>query len=521
MFRRRKWVAAAGAAVLLFAACSSSDDDDASAGTRGGTTDRLGLVVGAPMTSPDFVGRIDQSATTGLLNNVNEALTQLHYDSDGNLEWEPLLAESWERIAPLQWRFHLRQGVVFQSGKPLTAADVVYSINKTLADGAESSGTAFAANLDRAELVDEYIVDMFTQAPDDFVFRSMYRIGVQPEGWGEANPHEAARTADGTGPYRLLEFSTSGDRMVLERWPDYWGDNESIIDEIEIRVVPETGARLAALQAGEADVAIGLSPELLSAAPAQRTTPGIEVEILRIDTNTPPLDNVDVRRALNMAVDRQLIIDGLYSGFARPSNGQTIPPAAFGYNEQLEDYEYDPDGARQLLEQNGAAGATLSMSCTSELNGQVIDDLCNTVAQMLRDVGLEVNVDMATSQKWIDEGLFAPENGLTPPSLAWARAGSDTLHAGQTMLTWFECGGPRSTFCNPEIEQKIQAAAEFSDLGEQEAAWQEVQRLVREQAPVIWLVTLDAAVGAAANADGPVYPSIADGDFYFKEWSIR
>jgi peptide/nickel transport system substrate-binding protein len=522
-------VGAATVGALLATACGSDSDDRAVGSVAGATStapsteetassgagggQRLVYAGATPIRTLDFLGVFDVTAWALLVGNVNEPLTRLTYAADGELEWVPGLAESWERIAPLQWRFKIREGVMFSDGKPLTAADAVFSINKEVRPDAE--GSVVVANLDRAEVVSDYLLDVFTKTPDNFAPRSLYRIGVQQDGWGVSNAEAAATTAVGTGPYVLAEFSP--ERAILRKAEDYWGDNSEIIEEIEVRVVVEPGTRLAAVQAGEVNVAEGLSPALLAAAPATISVPGVEVELMRIDTQRPPFDDVNVRRAMNMAIDRKLLIESLFEGFATLPNGQGVPPQAFGYNDDLVDYPFDPEAARSAIEAAGATGAAVDIMCTLE-NGATAGDVCNTVAQMLNDVGLSASVDFVTFDEWIEDGLNAPQNGLTPPALFHIATSTDTLNAGAPTAQWFLCDSARNTFCDDDVVHSIETASAETDVDSQETAWAHALELIREAAPIVWLAVPSMAVATTEGVTGQLYP--LSGDVYWSEWRI-
>jgi peptide/nickel transport system substrate-binding protein len=494
---------------------ASNPDTEASspgqAGSAGGEVLRIGTVLGPR--SADPIGTIDAGVFMIQVGDVLEPLTKLERTDDGGLDWVPLLATSWEQVEPTKWRFELREGVTFHDGSDFTSDDVVFTFDKATADDAEVG--AILGTIDHAEKVSDYVVDIVTTEPNPLLPRFLFRTGIQPEGWGVDNVEEAQSTAIGTGPYRLV--STTPDFTVLEKSDKYWGDNADVIDRLEFRAIPEAGARFAALQSGEIDVAVSLPPELASQAPKNLEGSGGDVRVARINTGNPALADAEVRRALNMAIDRQSIIDGIQGGAADPANGQVIPSAAFGYNTELTDFEYDPDEARRILEEKGVAGTHLTFMCNNQL-GTVTVDSCNTIQQNMNDVGMDVELQIADQDTWIQSGLLAPKNGVTPPDFFLLDSSSETFTAGLLIPRWFMCGTDRSTYCNPQLDEKILAAQREPSAEVAETAWFEIAEELRDESPMLWVVARRARVSVADNVEAPLYPLFEDGDVYWSEW---
>src|SRR5690606_7146985 len=190
---------------------SSEEPDDSteqSTPSDAGGATTLRWATGSELGSLDVVAdQVNGTTRRILVGTVLEGLTKINNDND-ELSWEPLLAESWERVDELRWRFELREGVTFHDGSEMTAADVAYSINKLASpDSAEDSTLE---NVAGAEVVDDHTVDVLTKVPDFFAFRALSAIGIQPENWG-ADEAQARDTAIGTGPYRVESVSAARD----------------------------------------------------------------------------------------------------------------------------------------------------------------------------------------------------------------------------------------------------------------------------------------------------------------------
>jgi peptide/nickel transport system substrate-binding protein len=502
-------IAALLGVVGLAAASLTACGDDSGSGTE--AQDSLTYAVASPIKSLDVNAHLDNSAQILLGGNVLETLTKVSKDSAGNVIWVPMLAQSYERIGPSQWRFHLLKGVKFSNGQPMTANDVVYSVTKRLSP--ESEPTSVLSNIDHAVKVDDDTVDIFSKKPDNFVDRAVYYIYIQPDGWGKTGGDANAEVI-GTGPYQFDSMSPAGDTARITRWDGYRG-NKPALGEIDMRAIPEAGSRLAALMANEVQVSFQLDPDLLTKAPAKLTMPGGEVVMGRIATQNPPFDNLNVRKALNMAIDRDTLINKVRSGLAVPAKAQSIVPSVSGYDPNLADYPYDPEQAKKLVADAGATGHSLSLMCLSDKYGPVGRNECQTIGQMFTDIGFNVQIDMQPDDKWISNGLLAPGNKLKIPDVFWVPTSS--TNAGANMTSWYSCDSTRATYCDPVLTKQIDDAQAIENIDAQATAWQGVMRYIKDKAPMVWLDVPQNAVATAAGVKGVVYPVLQD--IYWSEWS--
>lgn len=469
---------------------------------------------GSAVGNLDIVANLEGTSRRLLKGNVGEGLAKVTIN-DGELSWEPLLATEWEQIEPQRWRFKIRQGVTFHDGTPMTVEDVVYTVNK-VADPA-SSKTSILQNIASAEVFDEETVDILTKSPDFFAYRAAAEISIQKQGWGTDDVAAAQNTLIGTGPYKLESVSPARDLATLVRSDTYWGDNSGALERINLRVIPDSGARLAALNAGEIDVAFDLSPDLVQVAPASLSTAATEVDILRINALVPPLDDVRVRQALNYAVDQDVLINNIRLGFAGKPNGQAITGPVRGYNADLTDYGFDLERARELIAEAGAEGAELTLMCPSEYYGAVGVNTCQTLEAMYEAAGLEIELQFLPHARWIAEGLLAPRNGTPPPSLFYIQAGSETLDATPYVRNYLTCNEERSTICDEGLDAAANAALTVADPEEQAAAYSEVLAQAHELAVMVWLTNPQNVVATVQGIQGPVYNE--GSTVFWADWS--
>ena len=259
-----------------------------------------------------------------------------HYNrllnGDSNFNLEPELAESWE-VSPdgKTWTFHLRQGVTFHDGKPLVAADVVYTFRR-LIDPATNSGAASLMSFLTPEgivAVDDATVTMTTAEPvvelPQLITNKFTHI-VQD---GAKTEDLKAGKSPGTGPFMIEKFVPGEPIRILRRYDGYWR-GAAASPCIKAIVVQEPATAMAAIKSGEADVLLSVSPTII---PALKEDSSVTLQataastsyVITMWTDTPPFDDVRVRQAFKLVVDRQAMVDNVFLGFAEPGNDNPVP----------------------------------------------------------------------------------------------------------------------------------------------------------------------------------------------------
>src|SRR5215210_4958945 len=282
----------------------------------------------------------------------------------------PGLAETWEISEDgLVYTFNLRQGVKFHDGEEFNADAVVGWFNSIDpdAEGTQYDATAFPYTkdfitdwVDTVEAVDEYTVKMTLPKPYAPLLANLAIPNssiISPKAL-TLGLDELAVNPSGTGAFKLArpEDWVRDSQMVLEANPDYWGGAPKVAQFI-FRVIPESSTRLQAVEAGEVDIVWPLSSEDVERA---RGNPdlvivedaGLNVNDIALNVEKDPFTSKEVRQALNYAVNREELSEGLYNGNMVPAGG-VLPPVDWAYNEDLKDYPYDPDQARTLLQTAG------------------------------------------------------------------------------------------------------------------------------------------------------------------------
>ncbi len=301
----------------------------------------------------------DESATWAVLCNIYEGLVRF----DRRLQLQPGLAESWSNPDPLHWIFRIRRGVLFHDGRPLRAADVVYSLRRAVFHEDSLVSGYFASVKSIASAGSESVV-VETTEPDPILLNKLAFAFVVPQAETMEQSSLATRPV-GTGPYRLDGW-TADNRFVLRRVTDYWGPRPAV-GEIEMVGIPDEGKRADALSARDVDLARTLDWSHVADLAGR---PGIAilaensltVMMLSLytgefmpDSRWPkrnPLALREVRQAIQLALDRPAIAARFQNGRAQPSY-QYAPPEVFGYDRQSAVPPRDVAAARRLLQAAG------------------------------------------------------------------------------------------------------------------------------------------------------------------------
>ena len=308
-------------------------------------------------------------------NIIADTLFSTLVTLDGEFKPRPALAESWKVLDDHTWEFKLRPGVKFSDGTPFTPDDVVFTFQRipTVLNSPSSFNYAVKP-VERLEIVDPLTIRMHTKQPEPLLPYFLNGVHIVSRKYGEGAAtadYNSGKAAIGTGPYKL-ESVLLGDHVVFVRNDNYWGP-KPFWDRINYRMIPNDAARTAALQAGDVDIIDQVSTRdvaTLKKNPALdiRAPAGQRLIYIYIDSGrevTPnasdlsgnplpknPLQDLRVRKALSLAINREGIKSQIMDGYAVPT-GQLLPEGAIGYTPDLKPDPYDPAQAKKLLAEAG------------------------------------------------------------------------------------------------------------------------------------------------------------------------
>ncbi len=361
------------------------------------------------------------------------------------------LAASWRPVSETVWEFKLRPGVTWHDGKPFTADDVAFTIERTPNVPNSPGGFGgFVRAITRVEVVDPLTLHLHTARPHPLLPTELASVAIISRHAGQGastEDYNSGKAAIGTGPYRLGEYR-SGDRTVLLRNDRYWGQREHW-ERVNYRFIGNDAARSAALLAGDVQMIDQVPTSDLPRLRAdQRVTVsetlGLRVIYLSADHSragnlpfvtdndgkpiaTNPFNDIRVRRALSMAINRQALTERVMEGTAQPT-GQWLPPGTFGYNPDVAVPRFDADQAKRLLAEAGYPnGFRLTLHSP---NDRYPNDArtAQAVAQMWTRIGIRTEVE---ALPWAS---FAARSNRQEFAMRLAGWGSTTGEASYTLV---------------------------------------------------------------------------------------
>jgi peptide/nickel transport system substrate-binding protein len=437
------------------------------------------------------------------------AETLVRIDEKGVLQ--PLLAKDWSVSDDgLTVTFDLRQGVTFQDGTPFDADAVKWNIERTLDTDLKVPQRAPLTPIASVDAVDASTVVLHLSQPAPALVSAMSNTTsamLSPASVdAEGNSYDNVTHPVGTGPY-AFDSRAKGERLVVQRNDAYWGE-KPYYDQVVFQIVPEATTRESLLLAGQAEMIL-LPPA--ADLPALTNNPRVNVLLapgdrtvfIAINTTNGVLADKRVRQALNYAVDKQAIIDGVLFGAADELDAP-MAPSLFGYSK-LGAYAYDPEKAKALLQEAGVAQGTPIDMITP--TGRYLQDFQATqaVAGYLRDVGLEPSVRTMDWPSYVATILKPPgENDTQLHLLGWAPS---YLDASQQMLQFWSTQSPpnglaTSFYSNPQVDDLIVAASQEVDSSKRADLYHQAAKLVWDDAPWIFLWTQRFPIAYSADIDG-------------------
>jgi peptide/nickel transport system substrate-binding protein len=483
-FLRTSAFAAAGGTIAL-AGCASSGSGAKTDSSKSSGTLTMSQPADATTMDPQLQGDV---ADMNILINMFDCLTT----RDAQNRLVPQLATSWRAVNPTTWRFTLRKGVTFHNGEPFNAAAMKYSIERMLNPKTASPIVEFAdAGVTGVNIIDEYTADVVSNAPAPIIPEQSALfdgVMVPPKYIEEKGAAYFAKHPVGTGPFKFAAWQP-GVQVAMEANSRYWGGAPSIAQLI-VKPVPDTATALASLESGELDLVTGLVGSDVKPLAGQSgikivSVPGIRVYFVDIDTEAGgPLADVRVRQALNYAIDVNALVQVVLAGY-----GQRIatlfPSNAFGYDRSVSPYPYDPQKAKQLL---AAAGVPQGFSTAMSANATNAT-LLQAIAGQLANVGIKVSQRTYAVQTFTEMDYVNHGNSLGPTYVVnnsgWSMDGYSYLQS------YIRPTSRSSRWNNAQATQLVNTEQTSVDPATRSTAFQQLQSLMIEQAPFIFLYASD------------------------------
>jgi peptide/nickel transport system substrate-binding protein len=469
----------------------------------GGGRDSLTTLVVAQGGDP---GALNPAVTTsGNTHPVTDQIFNGLIGLDEQLNPVPELAEHWSiEDEGRTYRFDLRRGVKWHDGRPFTSADVKFTFQEALLKYHSRTRAALEPLLTSIDVPDDHTVIFRLKHPYSALLQRLdvVEASIIPkhrfEGDDVMTPQGSPRPI-GTGPFRFVNFA-AGDKVVLERNPDYFRKGLPQIDRLVFRILPEAGTAIAALERGEIDYAGSVGgPDI----PRLRATAGIAVvpgtggsggsicqDVLIPNLTKPPFNDLRVRRAFAHAIDKEVLVDRVYFGQGQPATGPISHLLAWAYTPDVRQYRRNPDEARRLLDEAGFKpgpnGERVAITFTLAQNQQ---RLAMALRDQLKTAGITLNlrmmdfnsqVDQVFVKKTFDLGMASYCNGADP------EIGVRRVYVSSNIGPFPFSNG--AGYRNARIDALFDEAAASSDRAERRKVYVEIQGILADDVPYFWVI---------------------------------
>ena len=428
-------LAAALTAGLALTGCGGSKTSDTTDNTAGVENESTAEVKGVDVDTTGYlVAALNADIQTADVQktskdyevpfNIFDRLVDVEVDADGNSKIVPSLAESWDISDDgLEYTFHLRQGVKFHNGNDFTAEDVAYTFHRMLTveggvntefidqiKGADELLAGETDTLEGVEVVDDYTIKVTLKEPFAGFLASISSPGVSiydseaTEAAGDQFGMDPAMTV-GTGPFEFSSWSFNN-QLVLTRNEDYW-KGASGLPGVVIKIIPDTETQSMMFESGELDIldldyAADSVDRFTETYPDQIVQgPRVGIVYFTMNFNKEPFQDVRVRKAVQMSIDRQAILDALYGGRGQVEQG-IFPHGLIGFNPVQEEIKYDPEAAKALLAEAGYAdGFDMEIAADSSASDTMTMAL-EIVSDQLAEVGIRAEIKNYDESTWLE-----------------------------------------------------------------------------------------------------------------------
>ena len=420
-----------------------------------------------------------------------------------------LVLERWEVKDPNNWLFHVRKGLKFHNGTPVTAHDIVHSMGRTRKDP-QSKQTQNISAVASEKALNDYTVQVTTKIPTapllDYLFD---RIIITSK---ELYDKHGAEVADkqypfGAGPYKFREL-IPGQRLVIGKDKSHpmWKQYPQAPDEIVFRIMREPEQRVTALLNNEIQIAQFVPPHLRERVERSANHKIVkfhtaELMFLAMMPKVKPWDNKLVRQAVAYAVDRDMIIKTLLRGEASRLDGP-IGEGQYGYDPKLQPkYTYNPEKAKELLKQAGYPNG-VDVELQTPVGRYTLDkQVTEAMIPMLNAVGFRAKL---ATPEWAT--LWANVQAGKVPFYYMGRGG--VVDPSAALSQYFETGGsPRIGYSNPKVDELLKLERQTFDPAKRKKALGEAMSLITEEAPAHFLWRHQLLFGMAKNVDYRPLPS--------------
>ena len=413
-------------------------------------------------------------------------------DNEGKIV--PQIATAWKYVSDTEVAFAIRDDVTFHDGQKLTPEDVAFSINRIIDPKFGSPQLGQFNKIVSAAVTGPNEVTLKTDGAYPVLLAQLVKLSIVPKHAVESMGDDAFNAAPvGSGPYKFAGWQR-GVSVKLDRFDGYWGD-KGAFPSAEFRAVPDAATRVADLKAGEADLAVTLDSDLAAQLEGSEAQPLAvlteRVGYVKLNPNLPPLDDKRVREAIARAIDKDGIVNGILGGFDKPA-AQMATPSHFGYVDGIEGYAYDPDKARQLVDEAGAKGKKLSFATSPTFDQRIVQ----AIAQMINDTGLSAEIELTDMATYLKRVQSEP---ASQPAMSFGRWSCGCQDVDGVLYPLLHSSSSWSSLSDPAIDKLLDDARNTIDEGARLDAYRKVGTYVAEEIPLVPLYEAAIIYGASKH----------------------
>ena len=401
----------------------------------------------------------------------------------------PELAESWEISEDgLTYTFKLRSGVTFHNGRPMVASDVVYSFERLVDPATASTSAADLASMESVEAPDDQTVVLTLTEPDASLLANLAGQAtiIIPREVVEENG-DLSQVAVGTGPFVFVEY-VPNTRVVLEKNPNYWEEGLPYLDGMELIPISEDTSRTTAVVTGTVDfieyaplrdIEVLEGDENLTVAGSENTN----IRFLAFNLTRPPFDNLQVRQAIAMVIDREAVLGPTVFGHGEAT--QILFPANYWAALDAPIPAPDIEGAKALLAEAGFPDG-FSTTITSWSAYSFLSNAAVVIQEQLKQIGIEAELNLVENATMIDQVYVTKEFDI-------AVTGTSAYVDPNAVLLDFKTGesGNFAGYSNPEVDALITQGIAATDQAARTEIYQQIQEILLEDLPWINLFVAD------------------------------
>lgn len=514
--------------IFSLAACAGGGDSSSAGAGNGEKKDDQKTVEGGDLVLAVLsdASTLDPANATDVPSNnllINIYDTLLNRDEENNIIEG--LATEWEPIDDTTYELTLRDDVVFHDGEAFNAEVVKMNIDRILDEKIGSPRYYLYEMIDKVEVIDEYKVRITTEYPFAPIFSrfTLASLGmISPKAIeedykamenGEEPGSYISNNPIGTGKFKFEDWKP-GNEIKLVKNEDYWTDPVHV-DSVTFKVIPESTTRIADLERGFVHMADPVEPiEVESINNGDYgfvlQQPSASLSYVGFNTEKEPFNDVRVRQALSMMIDREEVIDGVYEGFGIAAVGP-LAPSIPGFNKDSKPITGTVEEAKELLKEAGYEDG-FDMELWTNDNPQRVD-IAIILQNSLKELNINVKVEQMEFGAYLDKTSEGKHDAFI---LGWSNSSGDADNTFYPLFHSEQKGSPgnRTFYDNPKVDELLEDARREADPDKRNEIYDEVSQILIEDAPMLFLLYTEFLVGVSNQITGL---EVDEGGYYLLE----